>query len=105
MKGGVGVTFLIGGTLWGLTTMTFEIIVNRVTITKSGWETRVHLGNGEYTAYAEYKDGKLKFRSEKSSIKNEPVSWDTILEKVEELVEGVEIPEVETGKFGDIKND
>jgi len=85
--------------------MVFEVIINRVTVTENGWKARVKLGDGGYTANAEYKNGEFDFRSKKESIRNEPVSWDTILEQVEEMIEGVEIPEVETGKFGDIKND
>ena len=83
--------------------MTFKVTLDYIKITDKGWKARISLGNGGKKAFAQYEKGELNFRSDKNSIKNEPVSWDTILELVEEMVDGVTIPEVETGKFGQIE--
>lgn len=83
--------------------MTFTVTLDYVKVMDKGWKARVSLGSGGYKAFAKYENKELIFRSDKNSIKNEPVSWDTILEKVEEMVDGVTIPDVETGKYGQIE--
>lgn len=82
--------------------MTFEIKTKKVCVTKDGWTAFVNLGE-QYQVKAKYINGDLKFISEKPSIENEPVSWDTILEQVSEMIEEVEIPHVETNEFGGLQ--
>lgn len=78
--------------------------VRQIRVTDEGWTAEIVLGDN-YWVEAECKNGELGFLTGKGSIRNEPISWDTILEQVEEMIEGIEIPDVETNRFGGIEED
>jgi len=80
--------------------MTFEINVRQIRISeKNNWKAKVELGK-DYWINVRYKNGKLECDKD---IKQEPVSYDTILEQMEKMINNVEIPNIETGRYGDIE--
>jgi len=79
--------------------MTFETNVRQVRIGENGnWKANIELGNN-YFITVECIENEL---SSNSNIKEEPTSYDTILEQVEEIIGKVHIPQIETGRYGDI---
>jgi hypothetical protein len=82
--------------------MTFTVSVIYVTVLENKWKASVEMGKSGKRLTIVCENGELSCRGS-TDIRHEPVSYDTILEQVEEMIEGVEIPEIETGKYGEVK--
>jgi hypothetical protein len=80
--------------------MTFEINVRQIRIDENGnWKADIELGDN-YFITVECNNNEL---SSNSNIKQEPVSYDTILDQVQAIIGETNIPDIETGKYGDIE--
>ena len=80
--------------------MTFSADVRNITVKENcEWEADVELGDDYWIKVSYDSDG----LSCTEPMKHIPCSYDTVLEQVDEILDGVETPDVETGEFGDLK--
>lgn len=80
--------------------MTFSVDVRNIRVKENyEWEADVELGDDYWIKVSCDSDG-LSCTEE---MKHLPCSYDTVLEQVDEILDTVETPDVETGEFGDLK--